>query len=887
MQWPWSREDRELDREVRVHIEMLAEQFEREGHPKHEALRRARKEFGGVDLIKDQCRDESRWSGLANIGQDLRFGWRMMGKAPAVTGAAVVSLALGIGATTAILSLADSVLWRRLAVPQPDQLVEILWQSKVRPEGLMRGTSGSSYPDGPMRTSDFFSYPAVEAFRSRAKDIVEVAGHIDAAPMMASVNGQVLVSRLRGVSGNFFQVLRVQPAEGRLLNDADDTLASPPIAVVTSRFAQAHGVRVGQTLAANNIVYTVAGVLPTSFTGLVAGDATDIYSAIQQHPLLLSADSWYRSKTNDQFAWWVQLIGRRAPGVSEGRAKAALDTIFASTWAARPKSPEQTPQIYLQTADRGLGSIRRRMGDPVTILLTLVAMVLLIACANIANLLLARGAQREKEIALRMSLGSGSGRLFRQLFTESVLLAAIGGVFSVAVTYAIGIAMAAVVPTRGEGVMLTVEPDLRTLAGSLLITLLAVLLFGLYPAWRASRVDAAPALKEGSGADGRRRWAPAKFLVLAQISLGVLLITAAILYTKQLNEIVNRDAGFERDHVLLFDLRPGEIGYTGDRLKQFYSSLHERLSALSGVKAVGLSRTRPMRGGGYFDSIESLATKDRVNAAVHHMSSSFVEALGVPIVAGRNLTEAEWLSGAPVLLVSEDLAQGLKLASPVGEQVKFVDGKTALTIIGVVKTARYGRLTQEQPVAYSPFETKHPGATVTIRTTIPPMAVLESARQVVKDLDRNLPLVDIYTMEQQISRTLQRERMFAWICGSFGVLALVLCAVGIYGLMSHMTARRTGEIGIRMALGATRGDVTKRVVGEGMSLAAAGLLIGVPIALYAAHIAKQQRWLPEDETAYGVIAAAIGVLAFSALAAVTGPAIRAASIDPMKALRRG
>jgi len=881
MQWPWSREERELDREVRVHIEMLAEQFERAGHTKQEALRRARREFGGVDLIKDQCRDESRWSWLANLGQDLRFGWRMMRKAPAVTAAAVLSLALGIGATAAILSLADAVLWRKMAVPQPEQLVEILWQTKGRSEGLIRASSGSGYRDGAIETANFFSPVAVEAFRARAKAIIEVAGYISAVPVMASVNGEELVSQVRGVSGNFFQVLGVRPSEGRLIGESDDTAASIPVAVVTSRFARTHALRVGQTLVANNVVYTVAGVLPASFTGIVYGDETDIYSAIHQSPQMLEPNSFYRRKIADPFAWWSQMIGRRAAGVSDAQAKAALDTIFATTWAAQPKSPEQTPRIFLSPADRGLGSIRRSMGEPLTILLTLVAMVLLIACANIANLLLARGAQREKEIALRMSLGCGRRRLFRQLFTESVLLATLGGALSIAITYAIRGVMIAVMPARG----LAVELDFRSLAGALLVTLLAVLLFGLYPAWRASRVDTTPALKDGSGADGRRRWAPAKLLVLTQISLGVLLITAAILYTTKLNEIVRRDAGFERDHVLLFDLRPGEIGYTGDRLKQFYSTLNERLSAVGSVKAVGLSRTRPMLGGGYSDDVESIATKVNVSPRIHHISSSFIEALGVPIVAGRTITEAEWLSGAPVALVSEDLAQALKLSSPVGEHVKTA-GKIH-TIVGVVKTARYSRLTEMRPVAYLPFDTKNPGATVTVRTTIPPMAVLEAARQVVRDLDRNLPLVDIYTMEQQISRTLQRERMFAWICGSFGVLALVLCAVGIYGLMSHMTARRTGEIGIRMALGATAADVTKRVVGEGMALAVAGIAIGIPIALYAAHIAKQQKWLPEDETAYGVIAAAIGVLALSALLAVAGPAIRAASVDPMKALRRG
>jgi len=893
MKWPFQKAETDLDLEVRYHLEALADGFEKEGLTRAQAMKRARAEFGGVEKIKDECRDESRWNWVFQIGQDLRFGWRMMRRSWPITAAAVATLALGIGATTAILTLADALLWRSLGVPNPEQLTELLWTSKDRPEGLIRGSSGSSFMDGGLRVADFFSQNGYEAIRQAAKGKAEVAAHINDSAVSTSFAGKVTVAVMRGVSGNFFPMLQVQPFAGRMLSDADEQAGASPAVVVTHWYWAKHlgntEDAIGKTIMINNIAYVIAGVLPPEFTGIVPGDPTDIFTPVIFESNFMSEEGWYRKAKTDPQSWWIQLLARRAPGVTPQQLQSAIEPAFAASWPAQPKSAEATPRVRLLDAAQGLGKIRRRFGDPMWTLLGLVVLVLVIACANIANLLLSRAVEREKEAAMRVSLGCGAGRLMRQFFTESMLLAAIGGVASIGVAMVLSKLMVNLLPNGLGEMALSTGIGLRALLGAGAVTVLTALLFGLYPAWRTARVSAAPALKEGSGTGGtmsRARWAPAKILVLVQVALGVLLVTAAIVFTARLNELVAKDTGFERDHVLLFDVRPGEIGYKGDRLQRFYFDLEERLGALPGVESVGLARTRPMRGGGYWDDVGIPGEKKRVGSAIHHTNWGFIPALGVPIVAGRTITVQEARAKAKVAVISENMVRELGLASPVGSRIHF--DKFDYEVVGVAKTARYSEMDRATPpVLYIPFPYERTAATVVLRTAVPPLTVLAAVREQIRELNRDLPLVDIYPMQDQISRTLQRERMFAWLCGSFGVLALVLCGVGLYGLMSHTTARRTGEIGIRMALGATRGNVMSQVLFEGLLLAFAGLLLGVPLALYAANVATTQKLLPEGATPYWTLAAAIAGLTAAAVMAVLGPALRASSIDPMQALRRG
>lgn len=879
MRWPWKREDGKLDLELRYHLETMADAFEAEGMTRAEAMRRARKEFGGVEKVKDECRDESRWRWALDLGQDLRFGWRMMKKTPAISIAAVTTLALGIGATTAILTLADTLLWRSLPVPAPEQLSEILWFSKDRPEGLNKGSSGSMFREGPLRVADFFSVAAYKNMRATVQERARVAGHLFNSRVSTSFAGRVNVADGRAVTGNFFQTLAVPPAAGRLLQDSDDQADATPVVVLTHRFWAAKlggdASAIGKAMQINSRMYTIAGVLPATFTGVIPGEPTDLYLPIAHSPQMLEPGSWFRKAESDSRIWAMQLLARRGPGVSEEELRVALGAPYAASWAERPKSAEATPQLRISEASRGLGAMRRRFGDPVWTLLGLVTLVLLIACANIANLLLARSVEREKEAAMRVSLGCGEGRLMRQFFTESLLLAGIGGALSIGVAAGLSALMVSLIP-GAEALTLSPESDPRALLGAGAVTLATALIFGLYPAWRTARVGTAPALKEGVTLS-RARWAPARLLVMAQVALGVLLVAAAVVFTARLNELAGKDAGFERGHVLLFELRPGEVGYEGERLRQFWVALEERLGTLGGVEKVGISQTRPMRGGGYWNEVKN-GTK-QVGAAIHHGTPEFMESLGVPLLAGRVARPQE--KGVTVL--AENLARELGVG--MGSLVEM--GNEKYTVIGIARTAQYSDLNEAHRVAYLPFSYEQASGTVVIRTAVAPLAVLGAVRETVGALDKALPLVDVYTMEQQISRTLQRERLFAWLCGSFGVLALVLCAVGLYGLMSHTTARRTGEIGIRMALGATRGDVLTQVLREGLALAFVGLAVGTPLAIYAARVAAEQKVLPQGEMPVWTLAWAIGVLAVSAVLAVLAPAMRASSVEPMQALRRG
>jgi predicted permease len=888
MRFSWNKKESDLEREVRFHLESIADSLVRQGLSRDEAMLQARREFGGVEQFKEQCRDERRWRLLSQLGRDLAYGLRMMRKTPAVTAAAVLSLALGIGGATAILSLVDAVLWRSLGVPHPEQLTEILWQSKGRPLGVYRSSSGSMFLEGPWHVADFFGRSAYEALRTRADGRIEVAAHLNPDDVSTSYAGVTAVTRLRAVSGNFFPMLRLQPMAGRLLLPADDN-ASAPLAVAVSHVFWQVNLRgdlkaIGRTLRINNRAYTVIGVLPEGFGGISTGDSTDLYTTIEHAPSMLEPESWEKKASTDSLSWYLQLLARRAPGVASEALASAMEPLFRSTWAAPPNTAETAPSLRLRDASGGIGSLRRELGNPLSLLFALVGFVLLIACANVANLMLARADTRRREVALRVALGCSRARLVRQFFTESALLAAFGGLMSMIVTYATANFAVTLMPGS-----LRLEFDIngRMILATFAVTVFTAFVFGLYPAWRAGQVDASPALKEGSGSVGgvRRRWmAPGKVLVLTQVALGVLLVAAGAAFTAHLRKIVTRETGFERTRLLMFDLRPGESGYQGPRLRQFYTQLEQRLRDVPGVQAAGLALIRPMKGGGYFDDIQIPGQAKPVSTAVNFVTSGYLEALGVPIVAGRAITQQDVRSQAGVAVVSEDVGKELG-RSPLGLVCK-IDQKP-VEIVGVAARARYSRLTEQPNVLYLPNSLSRDAATVLVRTTVPPMEVMNGVRQAVAQLDANLPVVNAVTMEEQIAATLRRERLFAWLCGAFGVLALLLCMVGLYGVMSYATARRRQEIGIRMALGASPGDVLRHIVGEGLGVVLAGCVLGSPLAWGAAQRFVDYKKLGMEPLDPSILAWATAALAASALLAVLGPAFRAASADPVKALRDG
>ncbi len=366
MQWPWNKAESDLDREVQHHLETLGDAYERQGLSSSEAMRQAKAEFGGVDKTKEECRDIRWWSWMTQVGQDLRFGWRMMRKTPAITVAAVASLALGIGATTAILSLGDALLWRTLPVPEPQQLEEVLWEAQKNSDALMNSTSGGVYLDGPLRVADYFSHSGFEAMKAAAAGKAQIAGFVWPSDVSVSFDEVVVVAKLRGVTGGFFSMLGLQPFAGRLLTEADDDPASPAAAVVSHRFwvrrLGANPEAVGRALRVNNAPYTIVGILPADYQGVAPGDDTDLYSAASKSPQFLSPDGWLRTRWADPKTWWMQVMARREIGATAEELRTTLDRAFASSWVAQPSSAEETPRIRLLEASRGLGAVRRQFG---------------------------------------------------------------------------------------------------------------------------------------------------------------------------------------------------------------------------------------------------------------------------------------------------------------------------------------------------------------------------------------------------------------------------------------------------------------------------------------------------------------------------------------------
>lgn len=894
MRWPWIKAEADLARELAGHFEQLVEDFQREGLSLAEARRKARLEFGGVEQVKEDCRDERRWQFWSILGRDLRIGWRMLGKSPVVTAAAVLSLALAIGANTALFSLMDLVLWRALpGVPEPERLSLVVWHSAGVDRDLTDFAAGSMYKsaDGG-RVGDFFPYVAFEKVRAAAAGRAEIAPYSYTQRVSASYGGRSSAVEERPVGANFFTVLGVPAQAGRLFAAADDDAGAARTVVVADSFWRnqmgSDPQALGRPVRINGELHEVIGVLPEDFAGIGLGDPAELYVPLRQGAWI-AGEAARRDLFRDPRGWWVQMIARRAPRTAAEPLAEQMDSVFRSTWTAQPEQGPG-PRLRLDPAQRGIATVERQFRRPLLVLLPMVGLVLLIACANIANLLLARGAARRKEMALRVSLGASRGRLLAQMLAESAWLAVLGGALGVWVAAVTANVLIALVPSGDFSRLPDVALNGRMLAAACAASLAALAVFGLFPAWRASRVDAAPSLKEGPVSSGKApgRWTAARVLVAAQVALTLLLVAAAALFARNLGGIRNIDAGFERANLLLFDLAPGESGYTGERLAQFYVALQRQLPTAPGVTAAGLASIRMMNDGGFWGAVRAPGLAAPVNVALNQVTPEFFPALGLRLTGGRWLTAADAASEARPVLVSEELAAKLGGGAALGRRVRL--GEKAddprHEVVGIVSNAMYNRLTERPDVVYQPFDAaKTASATVMVRTAGPPAAALSGIREALARLDKDLPMIRVLTMEQQISEGLRQERLFAYLCGAFGGLALLLSAIGLYGVISYSVARRKGEIGVRVALGASQGQVLSLVLREGLALAAAGLLVGGPLLWGAARLVERQLlhgMEPLDPASIGIAVAGLGVCA---LVAAWLPAWRAARLDPAAALR--
>jgi len=897
MRFPWNRAEAEMEREIDHHLQQLVLEYERQGYKHEEAVLMAKREFGGREQVKERCREERRWAWVRGLRQDVIFGARIMRKAPVVTLAAVISLALGIGASTAIVSLMDVVLWRDLPVPSPKQLVFVKWQPSGQfPREIVDGSAGSMGPEDGENVADFFSYTSFRALRQSVSKRARLAAFTGFTnPVSVSYAGRPTVAQERGVSGNFFSTLELKPELGRFFTESEDAYGAPATVVVSHRFwVRALGedpAVIGTSIRINNRLYVIAGVLRRDFYGLAPGDASEIYTPLHQTAFMLDGHGGELPLDNDRF-WCVSILARLAPGVSAAQLQPALGTVFPSTWSRRPKDLSKAPRIRLDEGARGLGFLRREFRNPLMVLGGLVALLLAIACTNIANLLLARATARQKEIAMRVSLGCSRSRLMRQFLTESALLAAVGGTASIAVAYLTANLLGQFLADR-DGFPIAVALDWHIVIIVGATSAGALLLFGLFPAWRGATLPSAAWLKEGGGSmrtAARRKWTTGRVLVLIQMAMSVVLVLSAVVFTRNLIGIESADPGFDRRNLILFDIRPGTSGYDRSRLEQFYFNLSEQLSATPGVVQAGVAWMRPMNVGGWWGSVRFGHQKEIPGVSMNSVSPGYLPLYSPRLIAGRNFTWRDVTSDAKVAVISEDLARKLGGLGVLGRALAFTDGPPGqkppeFEIIGISPAIAATSMKDRPFTVWVPLSKDTKEATVIVRTSQPPQIALPAIRSTMRNLDRNLPMVDVTTMAEQISKTLQRERMFATLCDGFGILALVLSVVGLYGVMAYNTSRRQSEIGVRLALGAMPRDVLVMVLLEGLRLAIGGVLIGLPLVwLGAKYVEKELFHMKPLEP--GSVSSALFILLASALVAVIIPAIRASALRPSDTLRQ-
>lgn len=864
---------------------------------------------------------------MQTLLQDLRYGFRMLLKTPGLTAIAVLSLALGIGANTALFSIVDSMLLKMLPVKEPKRLV--LFRSVAPREFSVGSYNGNSTRDEAgnrvMTSFAFQSYQRMRAIDSPLSDIFAF-GNVN---LNVSADGQADVASGQAVSGNYFIGLGVQPLLGRLLIDEDDKATANPTAVLSYRYWQkrfnGEAAVVGNQINLNNVSFTVIGVTPPGFDGTMdIGSTQDVTIPLACEPQLFIDRQ--RSNMSGAGTWWLRLMGRLKPGATAEQAQAQLANAFHQSVsehrAARQAQaqatggnainnldPSQYPRLYLDPGAQGEMNSRQYYRPSLYMLLGVVGLVLLIACANVANLLLSRAAGRQKEIGLRLALGASRGRLIRQLLTESVLLSAIGGMLGLLFAVWIKDGLLAVNDWGGRG-MRALEPQLdwRVLGFTLGLSLLTGIIFGLAPAWRSTNVDLTPALKDsGRSSSTVSRSLLSRGLVVVQVALSLLLLIGAGLFVRTLLNLQRVEPGFNTRNLLLFGIQPGLIGYKDEKLVQLYQQMTERLEAVPGVQAVTFSRMTLLAQGSSSRSVflrSALAAKPdsegRIKESgegyIHQVRENFLTALEIPLLAGRNLQPQDDAKAPRVVVVNQTFAnQYFPGENPVGKRFTFDPQKPdEIEIVGLVKDAKYTRQRDDvPPTAYTSWRQElrsMSGATVEVRTAGDPTAAINAVRQAVRAVDANLPLNNIKTQVEQAEETLRMERLFAKLMTLFGLLAQQLAAIGLFGVMAYAVSQRTHEIGIRMALGADRRDVLRMILRQGMTLVGLGVILG----LVGAYVLTKylESWMNlsrmlfgvkvNDPLTYGVIAVALTLVA---LLACFIPAWRATKVDPMIALR--
>jgi predicted permease len=871
--------ERQLDAELRDHFERLVADHRVHGWPEAEARRRARLEFGGLDQVKELCRDVrgTRW--LDELTQDARYGWRALRKHAGFTAVAITTLAIGIAATLTIFSIVEALLLRPLPVTKPDELVTLVrWQSGY--------------------DSDHFSYPQVQRLAERSDLFAGLAG-IGSDIVNVGASDALEPTSAAWVSGQFYSTLGVVPLAGRLLSEADDRPGAPAVAVITHdywrrRFGGDPGV-VGAEVVMEGVPVPIVGISPPGFTGATVGERADITLAVSARPRLQPENDGFLTAD----ARWLRIVGRRPGSVGIEKVQAGLDVIWPRLLAATlpaslstdARARAMTMTVSVAPGANGTSRLRSGYRAPLAVATGLVALVLVLACVNVAELVLARAGTRSREIALRCAVGAGRSRIVRQLLTESALLAALGTAAGIAVAAFAGDALVALIASGESGpeaalVSLDLAFNWRVAGAAMLVMVTTTLLFGLAPALRASLIG--PGALSASPrriADSHRRLA--RSLIVAQVALSLALVTGAGLFARSLNNLRALDRGFRTEHVLLasFDASRGRL--TSAALREFNSSILRTVEQLQGVRAASLAAITPLQGGGMSRPVvvNGVSTRDE-EVYFNIVSPRFFEIMQTPVIAGRDFGPGDNAAAPKVAIVNETFVrQYLTPGGPLGQRVAFSAADDEMRIVGVVRDAVYETLRAVPPATIYAAYLQQRGRpmTLVIDAEGALAAAATAVRAAVQPKVPTQPL-RMRTLTAQVEASLVRERLMALLASVFGAVALTLAAIGLYGLIAHSVTNHTHEIGVRLALGARPLTIERGILQMALGLLAAGIAIGVPATWMLAQLVRSFMFgiAPTDST---TMTAAIAVLTLAAVLAALGPARRAARIDPVISLR--
>ena len=887
--------EREMADELQFHLERRAEDLRaRQGLSPQEAFRTARLEFGSVEKYKEEAR-QSLGLRLVDEGRaDVGYALRTFARSKGFTVVAVLTLALGIGANTAVFSVVDALLLRKLPVQNPDELVVFDWLRT--PESMVAGYSGygrqSSVPGVGVRTS--FSALTVERFRQQTATLADVFAFSPAGPL--NVDRQPDPVSGLFVTGGYFGGLGVQAMAGRTLSETDDRPQSDPVAVISYRFWQrrfgGNPAVVGKTIDVNRLPVVIVGITPEGFDGPRMSESSDITL-----PLPVAALLSPTGRLRPESVWWLQMMARLKPGVTHEQALGALRTPFAATvresWAARPPdTPNPTrhelPQLRVRPGAQGPEGPRIDAQELLTVIFAVVAVVLLIGCVNLATLLLVRASARRQEVTLRVSLGASRARVIRQLMTETFLLAGFGGIGGAALAWW-GRDFMLWLPSR-ETPVVDAHLDVRVLAFAAVLSMITAVLFGIGPALRATRADPGPFLKTTAPRGGITRGVATHALLAAQVAISLVLLVGAGLLVRTLYNLGKVDLGFNADNLLVFRIDPAVQTDSPSRVFEAYDRIMAAIEGIPGVQSCTMSAMRLIARNEWEETVQPDGGGVPKSTFIQIVRWNFLGTMGMSLVAGRDLGATDTLDRPRVAIINETMArQVFGERAPLGRHFQFVTGddrNVAIEVVGVARDSKYANLEQPAPATlFMPHAQVAPsGMTVEVRTIPDPLTVASAVREAVRKVDPAIALVEMKTQRQQIAETIGKPRAFATLTMVSGLIGLLLACVGLYGVVSYETIRRTQEIGIRMALGARRADVLRLVMRQTVVVVTIGAGIGLVATLVASRLIGSLLFGigPGDPVAIG---AALAALLAIALAAAYLPARRACQLDPTQALR--